>query len=360
MIENAESYITISKDNKLKIFFMILFTAVTVLLLYIYRYYFWPFLFSFIIYIALRPLHDLISKFKKKRSLSSLVIVLSLILLVLMPLFTVLISLADQTYELYIYIQQQYQAGYLNDFVNNNKIINTVFSYFNIGKGEILKETVDFFRNTSLMIFSNLTAILTFSIKLILNIFFMLLILFFLFKDGNRMDKSFYSILPFPDDIEKKVIDRLKDVIKILFVGNIMIMIAQGLVVGITFSIFDIRMPLLWGTVAGILSLIPAIGTPLVWGPVVLYMIYAGSYGSAIVCGLLCLLGYLILENLIKPLVFGEKLNFHPLIFFFLLIGSIQAFNLPGIIIGPILLTLFYSFWEINKLLNESRNEIQE
>jgi predicted PurR-regulated permease PerM len=46
-------------------------------------------------------------------------------------------------------------------------------------------------------------------------------------------------------------------------------------------------------------------------------------------------------------------LHFHPLIFFFLLLGSIQAFGLPGVIIGPLLLTLFYSLWEIYKLLDE-------
>ena len=39
--------------------------------------------------------------------------------------------------------------------------------------------------------------------------------------------------------------------------------------------------------------------------------------------------------------------------FFFLILGSIQAFSIPGIIIGPILLTLFYSLWEIYKVLVE-------
>ena len=46
-------------------------------------------------------------------------------------------------------------------------------------------------------------------------------------------------------------------------------------------------------------------------------------------------------------------MSFHPLLFFFLLLGSIQAFNLPGVIIGPIILSLFYSFWEIYKILDE-------
>lgn len=351
MIESKNSYTVISQNNKLRTLFLILFFGVSLTLLYIYQYYLWPFLFALILYIPLRPLHDFMAIYLKKRTLSSIVIMLSLILLVLIPFFFVLLSLADQTYELYIYLQQQYSTGILKSFIQNSDIMKAISSYFNLGDGSIFKQTVDFLSNTSFKLFSNLTTILTFSIKLLLNLFFMLLILFFLFKDGNKLDKKIYKILPFPDDIEKEVIDRLKEVIKILFAGNLLIMLAQGLVVGIAFYIFDVRMPLLWAAVTAVLSLIPAIGTPLVWGPVVVYFIYSGSYLTAIILGLWCLFGYLILENVVKPLVFGERLKFHPLILFFLLLGSIQAFNLPGVIIGPILLTLFFSLWEIYKLL---------
>ena len=54
---------------------------------------------------------------------------------------------------------------------------------------------------------------------------------------------------------------------------------------------------------------------------------------------------------LIKPKVFGDILRFHPLVFFFLLVGSIKTFNLPGLLAGPLLLTLFYSLLEIYRML---------
>ncbi len=353
MIEKKESYSTLVENTKLKKLFFVLFSALSLSLLYIYQYYIWPFLFAFILYIALRPLYDLITKYVKKRFLSSVIIISILFLLVLVPIFMILIALADQAYELYLYLQQRYYAGILMDFIHESEIISSIFSYIDIKEEDILQQSVDFLRNTSLKIFTNLTAILTFSINLIINIVFMLLILFFLFKDGSRIEESIYRILPFPDDIEKVILDRLKEVIKILLAGNILIMISQGIVVGLAFFIFGVRMPLLWGTITAILSLIPIIGTTLIWVPVVIYFIYTGAYFSAIFIGIWCLLGYLLLENVLKPLIFGERLNFHPLIFFFLLLGSIQAFNLPGIIIGPILLALFYSFWEIYKLLGE-------
>ena len=359
MIENKDSYSKILENKKLKILFLIIFSAVFLSLLYIYKYYIYPLLFAFILYVALRPLFDFISKYVKWRSLSSIIVVLSLIMLVLIPFFIILISLADQTYELYAYIQQQYDAGILTNLLNETNYLNKILSFFNIGKDEILSQTINFLKKTSFDIFSNITAVFTFSIKLILNIFFMLLILFFLFKDGNKLDRIIFKILPFPVDIEKKIIDRLKDVIKILFAGNILIMILQGTIVGITFYVFDVRMPLLWAMVTAILSLIPAIGTALIWVPVVLYFISTGAYVNAAVIGACCLLGYLILENGIKPVIFGERLKFHPLVLFFLLLGSIQAFNIPGIIIGPLLLTLFFSMLEIYKLMEEYNLNLQ-
>jgi len=108
----------------------------------------------------------------------------------------------------------------------------------------------------------------------------------------------------------------------------------------------------LWGSIAAIFSLIPVIGTSFVWLPASLYLLAIGSPVKALIIALWCLGWYLLLENVLKPVVFGEKLKFHPLILFFLLLGSLQTFGLPGIIIGPIMLTLFFSFWEMYKILD--------
>lgn len=353
MIEESVPYSTLLENKRLKILFFILFFVVIISLIYIYRYYFWPFLFAIILYVALRPLYDFVTRYIKRRLLSSALVIFSLFILVLIPIFFILISLADQAYELYLYLQQQFRADSFEHIVQESETIKIIFSYLNISKGEISQQIIDVLSKTSLKIFSNITALLSFSIHLIINIFFMLLMLFFLFKDGNRLDGSIYRIFPFPEDIQRVIIDRVKAVINVLLAGNILIMISQGFVVGIAFYIFEIRMPLLWASITAVFSLIPGVGSPLVWIPVVIYFIYRGAYLSALIIGIWCLLGYLILENIVKPKVFGERLNFHPLIFFFLLLGSIQAFNLPGVIIGPILLTLFYSFWEIYKLFDE-------
>ncbi len=359
-MEQRESYFTLSENRRLKILFLVLFLIVIASLGYIFRYYFWPFLFAIIFYMGLKPLLDYILKYLKIRLLCSTVLIIFLIAVILIPLFILLLALANQTYAFYLFLQQSFDPLIFQQLLHKSGMAQELIGFLNISETEIMQKIVAYLQRMSLNFFSNLTGLLSFSIKFTLDFFFMLLILFFLFKDGYRLEEPFYRILPFPDDIEMDVIDRLRQVIKILLAGNLLIMVLQGSMVGVGFVIGGVGMPLLWGSIAAIFSLIPVIGTTFVWVPAVLYLVALGQFGDAAVVAIWCLAWYLLLENLVKPVVFGEQLKFHPLIFFFLLIGSIQAFGLPGVIIGPILLTLFFTFWEMYWLIDAYTSKKRE
>ncbi len=352
-MDNRESYTKLIESKKLKILFFILLFAVSVSIIYIFSYFFWPFLFALILYIALKPAFNFIVKYFKNRSLCSALLILSIIFFVIIPLSFVLLILADQAYELYLYLESQFVAGTFTAFLQNNILIKKILILIDKSHGEVLQQIISVLSKTSFQVFSNVTAVISFSVKFILSLLTMLLILFFLFKEGDKLSAMFYGNLPFPEDIERDIVKRINTVIKVLFAGNLFIMALQGIVVGIGFWIFNFSMPLLWASVTAILSLIPAVGTAFIWIPAVIFLAATGSYLSATILGLWCLLGYLFLEEFIKPRLFGKRLDFHPLIFFFLLIGSIQAFNLPGVIIGPVLLSLFFSLWELYKLLDK-------
>jgi predicted PurR-regulated permease PerM len=352
-MNKKESYIKLTESKKLKILFFILLFAVSVSIIYIFSYFFWPFLFALILYIALKPVFNFTVKHLKNRLLCSTLLILSIIFFVIIPLFFVLLILANQAYDFYLYLESQFEAGTFTTFFHNNTVIKNILSFIDKSHGEVLQQIIGVLSRTSFQIFSNVTAVISFSIKFILSLITMLLILFFLFKEGDKLSLMFYKNLPFPEDIERDIVKRINTVVKVLFAGNIFIMAMQGIVIGIGFWVFNLSMPLLWATITAILSLIPAIGTAFVWLPAVIYLAATGSYLSALILGLWCLLGYLFLENFVKSRLFGKRLDFHPLIFFFLLIGSIQAFNLPGVIIGPVLLSLFFSLWELYKLLDK-------
>ena len=347
-----ESYIELQHNKTVKVLFLILFGAVIAGLVFIFRYYFWPFLFAVILYMALRPVYDLILRLVRKKGISASIMILVLIVAILVPVFLLILSIIDQVIQLYNIIQEQIKAGIIND-IYKSAYVDKIIAYLNIDHKEITSKVTDIVKSASGMALDSAQKIISYPLNFILNFFFLLLMLFFMFMDGDKMAAVIYRALPFPRDLERNVIDRLKEVVRILLTGNLLIMILQGLFVGLGLFIADLPVALLGGSMAGLLSLIPVVGTSLVWAPAVIYLAVTGSYLMSLFLGLWCLIWYLLLENLLKPKLFGKKLNFHPVVFFFLLLGSIQTFGIPGVFIGPLLLTLFYSLWEIYKVMKE-------
>ncbi|MBN1531421.1 MAG: AI-2E family transporter [Spirochaetes bacterium] len=345
-----DSYFTLKKNKNLKRLFFLFFGAVGVGLLLIFRYYFWPFLMAIILYLALRPLFERILSRVKNRTISSMIVIILLIVLFLVPVVYLLISLTNQALQIYRYIVQNIDESFFGR-MSDLPFFTLLSQYLHVDEAAIFTRISEFAQQTAGRIVAGITSFISYPLNLLINFFFLLLILFFLFKDGYRISPLVYRILPFPDDLEKQVVERLKQVIKILLLGNLIIMILQGVMVGAGFYLVGFRAALLWGSMAAIMSLIPVVGTTFIWVPGVVFLVLQGSYLGALFLGGWCLGWYLFLENVVKPKVFGEKLHFHPVVLFFLLLGSLHALNLPGIIIGPLLLTLFYSLWEIYKIL---------
>ena len=351
-MEERDSYFQLRHDRTLKVLFLVLFGAVIAGLGLIFRFFFWPFLFAVILYMAVRPVQDLLLRHLKRRGMVAAVMILSIFVLVLVPLLLVIGAMVEQAYQLYIVVQRQVQSGTIRDIYASGAVENAL-AYLSIDPGVVASKIADMAERASGMILSSAQAMIAYPLMLIVNFFFFLLMLFFLFKDGGKLGSLVYRILPFPDDLESKVVNRMNEVVRVLLTGNIVIMFFQGLMVGLGLFIAGVPLAFLGGSVSAILSLIPVVGTSLVWAPVVVYLLIVGSYLKALVLGAWCVFWYLFLENVVKPKAFGKRLHFHPVVFFFLLLGSIHAFGLPGVLVGPLLLTLFYSLWEIYKMLQD-------
>ncbi len=349
---NKNSYKQLQQNRMMKLYFRVLFGLIILFLLYIFRFYIWIFLYSLLFYVTLRPLHERLLVLVKKRIFSSSIMIFLLMGIVIIPVMFMLVLLSEQVFQLYNNLHFAITQELLKDF-GNHPFVEKGLSFFGVSKVEIGERIITYVKSTSMSFFESITEIISFPLKFTINFFLMMLILFFLLKDAYNFEGAVYRVLPLPKELEMDVVERLKEVIYVLMLGNLLIMCLQGFMVGLGLYISGNNMPLLWGTIAAILSLIPVIGTTLIWLPASLYLYYMGQPGMALFVACWCLFWYLFLENLVKPKAFGKKLSFHPLLFFFLLLGSIQAFNLPGVIIGPIVLSLYYSFWEIYKILDE-------
>jgi predicted PurR-regulated permease PerM len=198
---------------------------------------------------------------------------------------------------------------------------------------------------------SNATSILLGGIKIPIEFFsntiFSFILLFFMYKDGYKIESFLVSNMHISEEIKEKIMYRILDAIKAVLKGNFIVSVLQGFILGLILFFSGISNPILYGSIGAFFSLIPIIGTAVVWFPAGLYiLIYEGNVISGILVMSLSFGSYMILENFIKPTMLDKKLNIHPFLLFLSLLGGIQEFGIIGLIIGPVTVTIIVILWD--------------
>jgi predicted PurR-regulated permease PerM len=173
------------------------------------------------------------------------------------------------------------------------------------------------------------------------------LILFFLFRDGNAAIENVASILPLSREHAMRLLTRIRDSVVANLYGILAVGLAQGLLTGAALAVLRVPSPLLLGLAAAVCSLIPIVGTMLVWGPAAIYLMVTGHLMKGII---LILWGSVVvgtIDNIIRPLVIGSKVELHPLLLLFALLGGLQVFGLIGIFIGPAIISVISALIEM-------------
>lgn len=197
-----------------------------------------------------------------------------------------------------------------------------------------------------------------FTVNFAVNLIFGFIILFFLFKDGPLFYRGLESALPFPPSLLRSFVDRMKQTISAVLVGNVFVSILQGIALGIGFAICGVPNALLYGFIAVAFSIIPVIGTSPVWVPATLYLAFIEqSYGLAIFLAVYGLSVFLFLENIVKPKVLDKRLGVHPMFLFFSILGGLKEFGITGIFLGPLFVALFVTLWKIYHIWDSTEDE---
>ncbi len=177
------------------------------------------------------------------------------------------------------------------------------------------------------------------------------LILFFLFRDGKAAIESVTAILPLSADESSRLLTGIRDSVIANLYGILAVGLAQGLLTGAALAVLRGPSPLLLGLTTAVCSLIPIVGTMLVWLPAAIYLMATGHLWKGII---LILWGSVVvgtIDNIIRPLVIGSKVELHPLLLLFSLLGGLQVFGFIGIFIGPVVISV------ISALINMLREE---
>lgn len=175
---------------------------------------------------------------------------------------------------------------------------------------------------------------------------FVLLGLYFISKDWNRIKIGITDKLPLP--VFKQISTVYRD-LKTKLVGFLtaqFILISMTAVVNfIGLLILNVEQPLTIALILGAVDLLPYLGTGIILIPWGIYCLLTGELFLGV--GLLILYTItIILRQLAEPKVLSSSLGMNPLATLISLFAGLQLFGFIGLFIGPVLLVLLVSLYE--------------
>jgi predicted PurR-regulated permease PerM len=177
----------------------------------------------------------------------------------------------------------------------------------------------------------------------LLNFVFMSLAIFFLLRDGTGFVKKFRDYLPFPEPQRERLEKQVNDMVVSTVFGGVVVALVQGIMGGTAFYFLSVPSPVIWGTAIAIMSFVPMLGTFSIWGSIVVFLFLKGAVAKGFILLLVGTFGISLVDNILKPLIIGNRTKMPTLVIFFSVLGGIKLFGLIGLIMGPMSVALFIS-----------------
>jgi predicted PurR-regulated permease PerM len=179
------------------------------------------------------------------------------------------------------------------------------------------------------------------------NIFLVLFISFYLFRDGEAIMRNLVNLFPLERRRAEDLIARTRTIISASVNGVLVIAALQGALGGLMFWILGLPSPLVWGVVMSVLAMLPVGGTGIIWLPAALILIFTGHWVKGVI---LIAFGALIIgtiDNILRPRLVGGKTGMHDLTIFFSVLGGLKVFGLVGFLLGPVMLAITFALLSI-------------
>ncbi|NHC61400.1 AI-2E family transporter [Paenalcaligenes suwonensis] len=180
---------------------------------------------------------------------------------------------------------------------------------------------------------------------LMLTLLFLLITLFFIYKDGDhilsQLDVIGERIVPERWQRFSRVVPAT---VNSTVTGMGLIALGEGIVLGIAYWVAGVPSPALLGVVTGFMALIPG-GAPLSFTLVSLYLVGSGSVGAGVGLFLWGAIELFIVDKTLRPRLVGGPVKLPFLPTFFGLVGGVQTMGFVGLFIGPVLMALLVAMW---------------
>ncbi|MEW6109900.1 MAG: AI-2E family transporter [Nitrospirota bacterium] len=314
----------------------------------------WAVVFSIIFY----PVYVFISRYIKIKSLASAITV-TLILLIIIGPFTYLSVMVIDELKVLISNINEGRVSSIRDIIESPRVtlfLEKAYSYIGIENLPTEQVLIENIKKIGTGLMNNLSIRITNIISVAIDFIFMILITFFLLRDGPDFLLRIKDYMPFSDEHKNRLGSQVKDMIVSTVYGGVTVAVIQGILGGFAFYFVGMDSPVLWGFAMSVMSFVPFLGTFSIWGSVAVYLIIKGSYIQGFGLFLFGSLVISMVDNILKPLIIGSRTKMHTILIFISVFGGIKLFGLIGLIMGPLIMAIFLSVFEIFRSIEGGAN----
>jgi len=174
-----------------------------------------------------------------------------------------------------------------------------------------------------------------------INILIMTFSLYFFYLDGPYLSRLVLNSIPIKSEYISALTAKFMDITRNLFFGYIIVALLQSVVAYIIFTIFGIKGSLVLSVVTFLLVFFPLVGATLVYIPLGILKIAGGNVAGGVIFLVVSAIFISGIDNVLRPFFLKDRIQLHPLIIFFAILGGLIVFGFNGLILGPVLVILF-------------------
>ncbi|HET6756652.1 MAG TPA: AI-2E family transporter [Burkholderiales bacterium] len=342
--------------DKTLAFILVVLTALAAYLCFLLA---WPFLSALAWALALaviaHPVHRYLSYKIRNDDVSAAVTLLIVALFVVLPALFVVQQIAREAAGSAAMVREQAESGEWKRAIERNPTAAPVLSWIETNI-DVRSEVENIVKETTARIPKFLSASVWAGMELLITF----LVLFYFFRDRRSALGLLESLSPLTHDETERMFRRISETIHVTVFGTLVVALVQGSLGALMFWWLGLPAPLLWGGVMALLSIIPLLGAFVVWIPAAIYLALQADYGKALMLAVWGGVVIALIDNLLYPVLVGNRLQLHTLPVFFSIVGGFIVFGASGLILGPVVLAVTVALIEVWRARTRGGHSVEE
>ena len=196
----------------------------------------------------------------------------------------------------------------------------------------------------------------------LVNVLLTFYFLFYFLRDGTSGKAALHGLLPLSPAEFSKLSERVVNTVRATIYGTVIVAALQGTLGGLVFWWLEIPAAFFWGVIMGLLAIIPFLGAFVIWAPVAAYLAMGGYWVSAFLLTLWGTAVIGLIDNVLYPVLVGRRLMMHTVPSFIAVVGGVILFGTPGLVLGPLAVTVSVVLLQIwrDRTISANQNRLSE